>query len=597
VAARRQPTLPMTTRGAHQRRSDGAPGDAWTEEPTAALGLAANRRSSSGHEFTEGGNGAHMRKPSRRQRRRGSSASSSLWCIDRRTTMLAKARLVADSCTKRTRHKPRFALLFTLLTMLVVLVLLPNSWTSLPFARLLGQDNTGVVIDEDDGSFALVSTLRSIFKRTARVCPRTPSHYVDCTVAFLRNAPAVLGRSTSGTAGEACASLPSRDGFCVSWEVNMDPFWTAHWTTWKIGAQNRTHQCFDVIRDAHHLRILLSLARVQFPPGHKSVPESVMIKRHTGSGWGIDWAHVVDGLLYAVDHKTVPVVVISPEDWKYASSFDATFAEGEAQTSTTCTTRDIHCFVLPTHNLTIDAADLRNNEPIRFLHEWRGFASSPTALHVLEFATRSQTWIRREGAILASQAYPGMSLPPSPAAHSALCVAFHVRRGDVVLHGKHCRRYHAIAEYVRAYQHEQTNRRSFWNSASSLPNLDEILLMTDDANAVVEAETQYPNLRWRYVPRPRYRGSEGGWENPIPSGNSTQEVIVLQALEQLLRIQGRTCDVPVLVHSKSNLADYLYAHLLMANPNAIRIDLDQQNPRRVHSIENARSVELSQSEW
>lgn len=168
----------------------------------------------------------------------------------------------------------------------------------------------------------------------------------------------------------------------------------------------------------------------------------------------------------------------------------------------------------------------------------------------------------------------------------------------MVLHGKYSRRYHAIAEYVRAYQREQRKRQSsFWYPASTLPDLHEILLMTDDANAVEEAHALYPQFRWIHVQRHRHRGSEGGWENPVPSGNATYEVVVLQALEQLLRLQGRACDTPVLVHSKSNLADYMYAHLLIANPNAIRIDLDLSSAGTVHALENARSVELSRSEW
>jgi hypothetical protein len=522
-------------------------------------------------------------------RRRLAKSLSSAWRIgDLPTKVAGAARIAVATFAVHTRRlkRPRFVLLLVVLLFSLLAALLPlgeRRESEAVAGAVAGRSNGA----HNDGGFSvMMPILWRIFKRSTDARRRPlRSNYLDCSDAFLH---------TGSANAYECASQSNRDGFCVTWEVNMDPFWMMHWTTWKIGAQNRTHQCFDRIRDAHHLRVLHSLATVQFPPGDKSVPESVLIKKHTGSGWGVDWAHVVDGLLYAVNHNTVPVVVVSPKDWKYASSsFDATSAGGGTQTSTA---RDFHSLVLPTHNLTIDAADLRSNEPIRFLQAWRGFASTPTTLHVLEFATRSQTWLRGEGATLASQAYPGMKLMPSSAPNS-FCITFHVRRGDVVLHGKHSRRYHAIAEYVDAYQQERTNRESFWSAESNLIDLDEVLLITDDANAIAEAQTLHPKLRWRYVPRPRHRGSEGGWENPIPSGNSTLEVVVLQALEQLLRFQGRVCDVPVLVHSKSNLADYLYAHLLMANPNAVRIDLDQQDPRRVHSVENAKSVELSRSEW
>jgi hypothetical protein len=531
-------------------------------------------------------NNCNRRHPRTRWRRLANSLSSAWRIGDLPTRVAGAARIAVATVAVHTRRlrRSRFVLLLVVLLFSLLAALLPlgkRRESEAVDGAVAGRSNG---VHNDGEFFVLLPIFWRIFKRSTDARRRPlRSNYLDCSDAFLQ----------AGSANEYdCASQSSRDGFCVTWEVNMDPFWMKHWTTWKIGAQNRTHQCFDRIRDAHHHRVLQSLATIQFPPGDKSVPESVLIKKHTGSGWGVDWAHVVDGLLYAVDHNTVPVVVVSPKDWKYASSFDATSAE-QAQTGTT---RDFHSFVLPTHNLTIDVADLRSNEPIRFLQAWRGFASTPTTLHVLEFATRSQTWLRREGAILASQTYPGMKLMPSSAPNS-FCVAFHVRRGDVVLHGKHSRRYHAVAEYVDAYQQERTNRESFWGAGSNLVDLDEVLLVTDDANAIAEAQTLYPTLRWRYVPRPRHRGSEGGWENPVPSGNSTLEVVVLQALEQLLHFQGRVCDVPVLVHSKSNLADYLYAHLLMANPKAIWINLDQQDPRRVHSVQNAKSVELSRSEW
>jgi hypothetical protein len=402
----------------------------------------------------------------------------------------------------------------------------------------------------------------------------------------------------------------------------MDVWWNKHWTEWRTGLQSLTAQCFERIRDPRQRRLYQRLAAVQFPAGEQ--PDSIVVKAYTGSGWGIDVAHMVDGLLAAANSINITTVVLtSPRNWKYAPSFSDSSKAAESATAAAagaCPTRDVFCYVLPVHNLS--ASSLRAlepaPEPIRFLHKWRGFDSTPTAVHLLEFMTRSQTWLRREGASLASEAEPAVatsSLPasslgaaaaPAPPPPAPSCVVFHVRRGDVVLHGKFSRRYHAVSEYVAAYRSYQTDQQQWlpydplgWLSPRRplLPDLRKILLVTDDANAIVEATTLHSAYEWRYINRSRFAGPEGGWENPIPSSNATFEVIVLQALAQLMRWQARNCNIPVLVHSKSNLADYLYAHLLMDNAEAVRIDLDRAERRSVHSFDNVKSVKLSRTIW
>jgi hypothetical protein len=421
------------------------------------------------------------------------------------------------------------------------------------------------------------------------------------------------------------------DAFCVRWSVDMDGWWIQYWPEWRIGLQNSTAQCFERIVDPHQLQVYQRLAAFQFPVGTKQ-PESILVKFYTGSGWGVDVAHMVDGLRSAVDspsnssennddnnNNNVSVVLVSPRNWKYipSSSDPLSSTSTTAAPANLCPSNDIFCYFLPIHNLS--SSSLSSSfpqqalqQPVRFLHRWQGFTSTPTTLHLLEFMTRSQTWLRREGARVASDT---LSMPPFSSLSSSgggaagspplCCVTFHVRRGDVVLHGKFSRRYHAVSEYMDAYRiYQKGQQQPFlpydfagWLSSSRqypLPDLREILLLTDDANAIVEATMLHQAYEWRYINRPRFAGPEGGWENPIPSGNATWEVIVLQAMSQLMRWQARNCDVPVLVHSKSNLADYLYAHLLMDNPRAVRIDLDQDGTKRVvHSLDNVKSVKLS----
>jgi len=174
----------------------------------------------------------------------------------------------------------------------------------------------------------------------------------------------------------------------------------------------------------------------------------------------------------------------------------------------------------------------------------------------------------------------------------------HVRRADVVLHGKFSRRYHPIREYVDALCEDERRLKGEEGGASSATVCPELLrqkpllLLTDDSNAIKEALAQYPQLKWQYIDRPRHRGSEGGWENQIPSGDPASEVVALHAAFTL----ARRCNV--IVHTKSNLADYLYAVMTLANPMTRRLDLDRDRPHgKIHSQRNAETVSLSREDW
>jgi hypothetical protein len=110
-----------------------------------------------------------------------------------------------------------------------------------------------------------------------------------------------------------------------------------------------------------------------------------------------------------------------------------------------------------------------------------------------------------------------------------------VRRGDVVLMDPQPRRYHAIEEYMRHKNNVTKN----------------VLLLTDDYNAVEEALYLFPEYKWVYLNRTRYRGAEGGWENHIPSDNPVQEVVALLSIFRLARkcmsMKSTICDSLVLL--------------------------------------------------
>jgi hypothetical protein len=65
---------------------------------------------------------------------------------------------------------------------------------------------------------------------------------------------------------------------------------------------------------------------------------------------------------------------------------------------------------------------------------------------------------------------------------------------------------------------------------------ENILLLTDDQNAIDEAHREYWMYNWMYFNRTRFRGTEGGWENHFPSGDpKTAEVVTLLSIYRAVR--------------------------------------------------------------
>jgi len=410
-----------------------------------------------------------------------------------------------------------------------------------------------------------------------------------------------------------------QSSFCTYWDVNVDEWWTHH-PTWEIALQNQTHQCFQSISNPKRAALLQDLYQIQWPAQEtfdcdaSADDEQVFYKVLSNSGWGADVSHVVDGLSYALQHR-VPVYPVFPVPWQYATG-------RSHRQDPVCPQADLSCYFLPLNRCMASAAattqagrTFAQNRPrwnqgpltaasqARYLvPPWKSFYHDESTLWLLEYATRAQTWLRHKAVDLAAT----VPLPTS-------CSVLHVRRADVVLHGRFSRAYHKLGEYIKAAG-PQLSRH--------------ILLLTDDANAISEAlaynarrrqkqqqsrqlpqgvdtsvrssssltwqQQQEQEIEWFYLDRPRHKGPEGGFENQIPSEDPEFEVVAL--LAEFLLVQR--CNL--LVHSKSNLADYFYAIMLTSarhNGNGKmlqKIDIDQyKDHARIHNANNAETVRFS----
>lgn len=100
----------------------------------------------------------------------------------------------------------------------------------------------------------------------------------------------------------------------------------------------------------------------------------------------------------------------------------------------------------------------------------------------------------------------------------------HVRRGDVLLHGDRSRAYIPVYLYVKA---ARIHLDTF--------GISTILLLTDSAAAIEEAmacATEHPEvcsgINFRFLEKERWKGAEGGWENPFPTGVMSEELLAIQ---------------------------------------------------------------------
>ena len=144
---------------------------------------------------------------------------------------------------------------------------------------------------------------------------------------------------------------------------------------------------------------------------------------------------------------------------------------------------------------------------------------------VTDFITRSQQWLRRRVYDYLKEKGPKIS---------GRCSVIHVRRSDVVLHEEVSRKYFPISDYIDRLPPERREKGA------------NVVLLTDDANAVDEALEFFPELHWHYLDRPRHRGTEGGPENQVPSKDPALEVVIIKAILRMVQ----PCDVIVHGHGR-----------------------------------------------
>eukprot|EP00542_Grammatophora_oceanica_P018468 CAMPEP_0194033042 /NCGR_PEP_ID=MMETSP0009_2-20130614/5854_1 /TAXON_ID=210454 /ORGANISM="Grammatophora oceanica, Strain CCMP 410" /LENGTH=411 /DNA_ID=CAMNT_0038673649 /DNA_START=364 /DNA_END=1599 /DNA_ORIENTATION=+ len=330
------------------------------------------------------------------------------------------------------------------------------------------------------------------------------------------------------------------DQFCIDWnrEVGLnrtmrpiDDWWTHH-PDFFVSVTNDTHVCFERDIVSKRSQNLMKVYRHQF---HKSC-DRVHLREMWSSGWGADFRNVIGGLYMGMEKHHVPAVMFSKKGWHYT-------ATKKGQLNPTCPEQMLTCYFLPAHpcgnNSAVMAKYYETNLTINDKPKRKGGIEyilgpdEPIGLYLYEYVTRPQLWLRRA-------LYDYLQEYPIELTRGK-CSVIHVRRADVALPRGNPRPYYAIADYVNQIPEEDRQH--------------EVLLLTDDHNAVSEAHEFYPNISWRHIDRIRHNGTSGGWENQTPSGNPAQETIVILATFKMVQ------QCKLFVHGRSTFSKYMWSQM------------------------------------
>ena len=321
--------------------------------------------------------------------------------------------------------------------------------------------------------------------------------------------------------------------FCVKWDhdaFDIDEWWTHH-PEFVIELQNTTHQCFQREPSPEKSFFFSEVYRNQFQNGC----DPVFARYLRSSGWGSDFAILAQGLYFAMEEKKSMIFVPNPQIrkqqvWQYAALSDGSKA--------TCPSKDLDCYFLPMSVCKADPELVQqkayqvNDTFYVALHSRKSF---PWAY---QYLTRGQQWIRRAVVDFVEQ-----QKPPFP--QNETCTVIHVRRGDVVLqkqmaNPRQNRGYHPIADYLDLLPEER--RRPGSN----------ILLFTDDADAIDEAQLIHPEINWHWFNRSRYRGRPDKFMKHTVADTPKDDVVAILGTFEI----ATRCDA--MVRGISGFGDLIY---------------------------------------
>jgi hypothetical protein len=319
-----------------------------------------------------------------------------------------------------------------------------------------------------------------------------------------------------------------RDGhFCVRWDDVVDLWWTHH-PTWNVVEesedgicfQNTTYQDDGKLQQSQFRRVtfLNRLHHLQY-----GSCENVYTRYLWNYGIGYEINNIVKGFTYGMQKQRPFQFVLDPGrgPWRYSALPNGT--------KSTCPTKDYFCYFLPFSDCP--------PSPVNVSEGIQAYVPiSDERMWMTEYALRQQQPIRH--LVYQYLQTQGFLTLPTP------CAILHVRRADAVLEPNGAaRKYFSIEDYL--HRLEQSHRVDLATALQS------IFLLTDDQNAIEEAQLFHPQYQWKFFQRPRHRGASGGYQNHNPSGDPKLEMIAMLASLRLVQ------QCKIIVRGTSTFGDML----------------------------------------
>jgi len=258
------------------------------------------------------------------------------------------------------------------------------------------------------------------------------------------------------------------------------------------------------------------------PPSSPSTGIATLIPTRNPPGLGVDLGAVIPHLKTAWKERRGLVVTPGRQEEKPELNGAWHYAQG------VCEAEDLSCFFVTPECIDNSTLEL----DIDFDDEFE-----PTNGHLLWYLTRPLPHIQDLVVELASEIQ--LSTP---------CAVVHVRHSDRTLNrgwgnlGNESVAplfsYHPLREYIKK-----------GGDVLAEHGVENLLLLTDDAD-VVEETKSIQGYEWKYFDKPRFKGSEGGWENHFPADRKSEMIHIL-ALRRLTPL----CEV--WIGSKSSFASFL----------------------------------------
>lgn len=305
-----------------------------------------------------------------------------------------------------------------------------------------------------------------------------------------------------------------------SWDHDLDEWWQRH-PTWEVSSETDQRYCFSPVNDPKRAEFLHLLSRLQWGQqnscsNNNNTSGFMIINSGYSANVGLLGKAFLTSFLNNrtfVTSKRVPEFI-----WRYAANQNGT---------PVCPSADLECYFLPISNC---KARIKQDDGFdqKLIDRHGGGRYGKKVTWIRSYLFRPKLWMRKKVYWELIRKTPAIPLP---------CTAMHVRRTDAILENnwKKRRHYFRIADYLNA-----TN-----------PSHNNVVLLTDDQTAIDEALALHYNRTWTFINRTRWRGTEGGMNGHVPSGDPAFEIAVILAEQQL----ATHCEA--LVHTRSGYADVL----------------------------------------